>query len=239
MTNILVIDDDIEFCETMESLVKRMGFSCMTANLISDGLAVLSSESIDIVLLDVRLPDGNGLDALQEIKKSDSDPEVIILTGQGDPDGAELAIEGGVWDYLLKPTSIKQTRLSLTRALRYREEKQVEKPLRLNLDNVTGKSEAMKRCYDIVAKAAGSNSQVLITGETGTGKELFARTIHENSNRLTFLSNGQQADAHQQSEENDGQHIAFSQGVNWVSRYDTHQAFRQGNCLGNLTRHCT
>lgn len=183
MTTILVIDDDIEFCETMESLVSRMGFSCIKAHLLEKGLAVLSETEVDIVLLDVRLPDGNGLEALPEIKKAGSDPEVIILTGQGDPDGAELAIQGGVWDYLLKPSSIKQTRLSLSRALKYREEKRAETPVSLKLEQIVGNSPAMLRCYDVIAKAAGSSSQVLVTGETGTGKELFARTIHENSSR--------------------------------------------------------
>ncbi|WP_300670785.1 sigma-54 dependent transcriptional regulator [Desulfoluna sp.] len=182
-TTILIIDDDIEFCETMESLVRRMEHRCFTAHTLKEGSDYLEGHSVDVVFLDVRLPDGNGLTALPLIKKAPSEPEVIILTGQGDPDGAELAIQGGVWDYLVKPTSIKQTRLSLSRALKYREEKQAETPVALNLDNIIGASPSMKKCFDLVAKAAVSNSQVLITGETGTGKELFARTIHENSPR--------------------------------------------------------
>ncbi|BCS98092.1 Fis family transcriptional regulator [Desulfoluna limicola] len=183
MTTILIIDDDIEFCETMESLVRRMDHRCVTAHTLKEGTDYLEGHGVDVVFLDVRLPDGNGLTALPAIKKSSSEPEVIILTGQGDPDGAELAIQGGVWDYLVKPTSIKQTRLSLSRALKYREEKRAETPVALNLDNIIGSSPAMRKCFDLVAKAAVSNSQVLITGETGTGKELFARTIHENSPR--------------------------------------------------------
>lgn len=183
MTTILIIDDDIDFCETMESLVGRMDFKCITANTLKEGIDFLEAREVDVVFLDVRLPDGNGLEALPMIKQAPSEPEVIILTGQGDPDGAELAIQGGVWDYLVKPTSIKQTRLSLTRALKYREEKRAESPVALNLDNIIGSSPAMRDCFDLVAKAAVSNSQVLITGETGTGKELFARTIHENSPR--------------------------------------------------------
>ncbi|MCG8472862.1 MAG: sigma-54 dependent transcriptional regulator [Desulfobacterales bacterium] len=183
MTTILIIDDDIDFCETMESLVGRMSHHCITANTLAQGMEALENKRVDVVFLDVRLPDGNGLEALPAIKKASSEPEVIILTGQGDPDGAELAIQGGVWDYLVKPTSIKQTRLSLTRALKYREEKRAEVPVALKLDNIIGTSRAMRACFDLVAKAAVSNSQTLITGETGTGKELFARTIHENSPR--------------------------------------------------------
>jgi two-component system NtrC family response regulator len=78
---------------------------------------------VDVVFLDVSLPDGNGLEALAEIKFLADSPEVIILTGRGDADGAELAIQGGVWDYLLKPSPIKETMLALERALKYRDGK--------------------------------------------------------------------------------------------------------------------
>ncbi len=184
MSNILIIDDDPEVCTTMESLVTRMDYACLTANSLSDGLEKLAGNDVDVVFLDVRLPDGDGLSALSHIKDAPSRPEVIILTGKGDPDGAELAIQGGVWDYLVKPTPIKQTRLTLKRAMEYRAEKQTKKGLvALNTDGVVGQSPAMRKCFDIVAMAAESTFSVLITGETGTGKELFARTIHNNSGR--------------------------------------------------------
>ncbi len=184
MTKILVIDDDIEFCETMESMIRRLEYDFSAAHTISSGLSRLSEESFDLVFLDVRLPDGNGLDALPRIKTGQDSPEVIILTGQGDPDGAELAIRGGVWDYLLKPCSIKQTRLTLSRALKYRSEKCRSAPRpELDLSAVVGISPGIKKCKETVAQASKANSQVLITGETGTGKELFAGTIHANSAR--------------------------------------------------------
>ncbi len=184
MSYILIIDDDPEVCNTMESLVTRMEYSCLTANSLTEGLEKLAGNDVDVVFLDVRLPDGDGLNALSQIKDAPSRPEVIILTGKGDPDGAELAIQGGVWDYLVKPTPIKQTRLTLKRAMEYRAEKQTKKGLvALNTDGVIGKSPAMRKCFDVVAMAAESTFSVLITGETGTGKELFARTIHNNSGR--------------------------------------------------------
>jgi two-component system NtrC family response regulator len=184
MSNILIIDDDPEVCTTMESLVTRMAYSCFTANSLTEGLETLADHDVDVVFLDVRLPDGDGLSALAQIKDAPSRPEVIILTGRGDPDGAELAIQGGVWDYLVKPTPIKQTRLTLKRAMEYRAEKQTKKGLvALNTDGVIGKSPAMRKCFDMVALAAESAFSVLISGETGTGKELFARTIHNNSGR--------------------------------------------------------
>ncbi|GAU07787.1 sigma-54-dependent transcriptional regulator [Desulfoplanes formicivorans] len=184
MSRILVIDDDIQVCETMHSLISRMQLTCENAQTLTQGLERLEAAAFDVVFLDVHLPDGDGLDALPTIKEAPSKPEVIILTGKGDPDGAELAIKGGVWDYLVKPSPIKNIMLTLNRVLAYRKEKKRQKPpMALNLEHVIGKSPVMRACFDLVAQAAQCDSNVLITGETGTGKELFARTIHANSLR--------------------------------------------------------
>ena len=185
MALILIIDDDTNFCETMESLIQRMGHTCLKAFNLEQGTEILTSQDVDILLLDVRLPDGNGLLRLPQIKeKSLSDPEIFIITGLGDPDGAEAAIREGVWDYIVKPTSVKQTKLSLTRALKYREEKKNKKQtVAMDLDHIIGNSPIIKQCFENLTQAAISNAPVLITGETGTGKELFANTIHRNSVR--------------------------------------------------------
>nr|WP_211922245.1 sigma-54 dependent transcriptional regulator [Desulfolutivibrio sulfodismutans] len=168
----------------MAALAARMGLTCDAAATLAQGLARLSGAPFGVVLLDVGLPDGNGLTALPRIKALDDAPEVIILTGLGDPDGAELAIQAGVWDYLVKPSSIKEIMLRLSRALAYREQKrQGQGPLALDLTGVVAESPAMRPCLDAAAAAAASQAAVLITGETGTGKELFARCIHANSAR--------------------------------------------------------
>jgi two-component system NtrC family response regulator len=184
MSRVLVIDDDPELRETMCSLATRMGLECETAGALADGLRCLEESEFDVVLLDVRLPDGDGLQALPRIKNAACAPEVIILTGKGDADGAELAIQGGVWDYLLKPSAVGQTMFSLSRALKHREEKRAARsPVALNLEGVIGAGPKMRPLFDLVAQAARSDSSVLITGETGAGKELFGRTIHANSSR--------------------------------------------------------
>jgi len=184
MSTILVIDDDQEIRDTFQSLSRRMHYNFLGAGTLSEGLALVRSEAVDVVLLDIRLPDGNGLDSLPDIRRGDNPPEVIILTGLGDPDGAEMAISGGAWDYLVKPAPIKQTMLSLTRALKYHKEKgQDVSTVSLRREAIIGSSPRMEASLDLVAQASRLTGPVLITGETGTGKELMARTIHLNSPR--------------------------------------------------------
>jgi len=182
--DILIIDDDPEIRGTMAALAARMNLTCAAAGTLAEGLDRLARERFGVALLDVGLPDGDGLAALPRIRALPDAPEVIILTGTGDPDGAELAIQAGVWDYLVKPSSIKEIMLRLSRALAYREQKrQGQAPLALALTGVVAESPAMRPCLDQAAAAAASQAAVLITGETGTGKGLFARLIHQNSAR--------------------------------------------------------
>ncbi len=181
MADVLIIDDDELICDALASVVKRMGHTADYALTIKDGLKHASSKKFDVVFLDVRLPDGNGLAALPELRRTLSAPEVIIITAEGDPDGAELAIKSGAWDYLEKPASIDQMRLPLVRALQYREGKEIGNPaVALDREGIVGDSPPMKRCLDLLAQAGNSKANVLIEGETGTGKELFARAVHNN-----------------------------------------------------------
>jgi len=184
VARILIIDDDFEVCETMESLITRLAHECAAAYTLEEGLRLAREDQYDVIFLDVRLPDGNGLDILPDIMALPDPPEVIILTGKGDPDGAELAIKGGVWDYLLKPSSVREISLTLGRALKYHEEKAGRNTEgSLDLSGVVGESPGIKASFNLLAQAARSDSNVLITGQTGTGKELFASTIHHNSKR--------------------------------------------------------
>lgn len=182
--NILIIDDDEGFCYVLSHLVEHHGHRAVSAHLLQEGLDRLASQPFDLVFLDVNLPDGHGLDALKSIKMSPSLPEVIIITSKGDIDGAEFAIQSGAWDYIQKPSTLKEISLPFLRALQYRQEKHAAAPAAATrVDGIIGKSPVIKSCLDQVVQAARSEASVLITGETGTGKELFAQAIHKNSAR--------------------------------------------------------
>lgn len=187
MADILIIDDDDSICYSLSRLVKRLGHEATSASTIADGLEKLPSKPFDLVFLDVRMPDGNGLELLSGIQGISSRPEVIIMTGFGDPDGAELAIKSGAWDYIEKGASSKEILLSLTRALEYRKEKlcgaHSGTVTVLEREDIIGASPATRACLELVAQAAQSDAGVLVTGETGTGKELIAQAIHRNSAR--------------------------------------------------------
>jgi len=184
MAQILLIDDDATLRETFGALVGRMGHAFTWAGSLADGRRALAAGPTDVVLLDLRLPDGYGLDLMPEIKAAPGAPEVIIITGQEDPEGAALAIKSGAWDYIQKPLTPHRVSLPLTRALEYRDQKAARRPRTvLKREAIVGSGPAMEACLDLVAQAADSDAAVLITGETGTGKELFARAIHANSRR--------------------------------------------------------
>ena len=119
MSNVLIIDDDAAICQMLELMVRQLGHEAHSTQTLNQGMAVVSNNAFDLVLLDVNLPDGNGLDLIEQINQSPSNPEVIIMTGLEDPDGAALAIENGAWDYLPKTTPKKALNLSMLRVLEY------------------------------------------------------------------------------------------------------------------------
>jgi two-component system NtrC family response regulator len=184
MANVLIIDDDQSLNSMLAEMVTRMGHQPTTAFNLKKGIRIAGSQPFDVVFLDVWLPDGNGLDALPVISSTPSHPEVIIITADGDPGGAETAINSGAWDYIEKPDSLSDIKLPLIRALQYREARKASRPpVALKLDGIIGSSAPFKSCIDQVAEAAASEANVLITGETGTGKDLFAWAVHNNGAR--------------------------------------------------------
>ena len=185
MAKVLIIDDDQTLCEMLRTNVSRIGHAVQCAFSLDEGLRDARKSAWDVVFLDVKLPDGNGLDALPAIRSVISNPEVIIFTGEGDPDGAQTAIQRGAWDYVEKPTSVSAMMLPLMRALEYRSAKHRKKVSLAKRGGIIGGSPEIEKCLSVVADAAESGKEVLIVGESGTGKELFARAVHENSGRAS------------------------------------------------------
>lgn len=184
MACILIIDDDAYMSEMLCTLVKQMGHEADLAPTLKEGFQLAASGNYDVIYLDVRLPDGSGLNFLPRLQQVKSSPEVIIITAFGDSDGAETAIKFGAWDYIEKASSIAMLTLPLVRALQYRAEKKKNRtPVVLKRENIIGSSPKMLACLEALATVAASDMSVLVVGETGTGKELFSRAIHENSAR--------------------------------------------------------
>ncbi|MCG8470392.1 MAG: sigma-54 dependent transcriptional regulator [Desulfobacterales bacterium] len=185
MATILIIDDDRGMNGMLVDLISSIGHDTRSATTLSQGIALLDQAPCDVVFLDVMMPDGSGLDRIQEIRKKPSAPEVIIMTGVGNADGAEMAIKCGAWDYLPKPLSPKEIILALKRVLQYHESEKRQSAAQIPCDTkgIVGSGPLLTACLSRLSQAARTDASVLITGETGTGKELFVRCLHANSSK--------------------------------------------------------
>lgn len=184
MAKVLIIDDDQGMCKMLSRKIRSMGHEAVCSLTLEDGINKTKTDLYDVVYLDVHLPDGDGIDALPEFRKASPSTEVIIITGLGDHKGAESAIRNGAWDYIEKPTTVNLMVLPMVRALQYKEASITAEPqLITKRDGIVGNSPGITESLHQVAQVAKSDANVLINGETGTGKELFAWAIHQNSSR--------------------------------------------------------
>src|SRR5580658_9649716 len=187
--SILVVDDEAEIREGLEALLTSEDFQVTLAETGESGLQKLEERPFDLMLLDVSLPDRNGIELLREIHRRDPLVSVILITAYGSIDMARAAFKSGALDYITKPWSNDELIAQVSLAIegrRLREENvQLKRALkqRYNFPSIIGKSEKMLAVLDLVTQVAPSRSTVLINGESGTGKEVIAKAIHSASPR--------------------------------------------------------
>jgi DNA-binding NtrC family response regulator len=187
--SILVIDDEAEIREGLELLLKTDGYQVTMADTGQSGLARLGEHPYDLLLLDVSLPDRNGIELLKDIRRQNPNLPIVLITAYGSIEMARAAFKSGAMDYITKPWSNDELLAQVAQAVeahRLREENvQLKRALkqRFNFPNIIGKSEKMLTLFDLVAQVAPSRSTILISGESGTGKELIAKAIHSASTR--------------------------------------------------------
>jgi len=187
--SILVVDDESAIRENLELLLSDANYKVTLAENGTEGLKKLESEFFDLVLLDVMMPDKNGLEVLKEIHLSSPETAIIMITAFGTIENAVSAIRAGAADYVTKPWDNEKLLLDIRNGIQQRklqlENRELKKALkqRYGFSNIVGKSEKMLKIFDLVTQVAQSRSTVLIQGESGTGKELIAKAIHANSNR--------------------------------------------------------
>ena len=190
MKNILIIDDEDKLRGLLARIVKSEGFEVVEAADLKSGFKKLEQNDIDVVLCDVKLPDGNGVDFLQKIKTNFPLTEVILLTAFGKISDGVQAMKNGAFDYIVKGDDNDKIIPLLYKAIEkvqlQKKVKQLEKRIsdKYSFDTIIGKSKALEQVIELAKKVAKTDSTVLLTGETGTGKEVFAQAIHENSNRV-------------------------------------------------------
>ncbi len=181
MANILIVDDDELFSIGLADVLESEGHRTFYAPTLAEGRKFAQSRDMDLIFLDLQLPDGFGMDMLSYLKNLSNSPEIIVITGKLEEENAEIAIRKGAWDFVKKSSTQLEMKHSCMRALEYRDKRLALEPV--YREGIIGSSPALKRCLEEMASAAKSQAEVLFLGETGTGKELFASALHANSPR--------------------------------------------------------
>jgi len=177
---VLVVDDEADIRELLELTLLRMGLAVESAASVAEAHALLRAKQFDLCLTDMRLPDGEGLDLVRHIGENCKDLPVAVITAYGSAENAVAALKAGAFDYLSKPVSLEDLRTLVKSALKLAQPPFAAKPAGHQL---LGESAAMQRAREMIHKLARSQAPVYISGESGSGKELAARLIHEQGAR--------------------------------------------------------
>lgn len=183
MARVLVVDDEALMRTMAQVICNRLGHEALLAGSIAEALR-LGREPVDVVLLDVWLPDGNGLECQADFAHLPGSPDVVIITGNSDGDAAEAALRSGAWEFLTKPLQMRDIEQCLRHVLQFRQHRPPStEALVVDSGHILGSGPGMSRALKLLAQAAKSEVNVLLRGETGVGKELFARALFRNSAR--------------------------------------------------------
>jgi DNA-binding NtrC family response regulator len=186
---VLIIDDEAAIRESLQTLLELEGYEVECAADAEAGLARIAERAFDLILLDLALPDRNGLEVLSELRGQDLPVPVIMITAYGTVENAVKAMQAGAANFVQKPWDneklLADVRTVIGRSKAEEENVQLKRALkqRYNFENIVGKSEPMLKIFDLVAQVAPSRSTILLQGESGTGKELIAKAVHLNSPR--------------------------------------------------------
>ena len=186
---LLLVDDDKQLLESMADWLRDEGLQVDTSGGCAEALEQLRQKTYELLLVDVRLQDGDGFDLLEQVKRTYPESHVVMMTGYGDADAAVEALRAGAADYLTKPLIGDELLLSIERAFTQRQVLEENTQLRKQLDkhhalgNIVGQDPGMLKVFDMVTSIADTKATVLITGESGTGKSMIARAIHRQSGR--------------------------------------------------------
>src|SRR5690554_2937676 len=183
---ILIIDDEENICLSLTNILEDEGYDCYSHQDPRKGLEFVADELPEVVLLDVSMPNINGLEVLEQIKKIDPGIEVIMISGHSGIGEAVKAIKLGAYDFLEKPLSLPKVKISVKKALEFSNISREYERLRSSYSaqfNLIGNSQEITDLRKLIEKVAPSNAKVLIRGESGTGKELIAYAIHNQSQR--------------------------------------------------------
>ncbi len=189
METILIVDDEKNYLLVLEALLAPEGYEIITTDKADKALGVVRDSDLDLVITDMKMPGMSGMELLEAIKEIDPDLPVIMMTAYGSIEMAVEAMKKRAYDYITKPFQNEELKLTVRKALdNYRlikENRLLKKALsdRFRYGNIVGKSKPMLRIYDLIEKVADSKASVLITGPSGTGKELIAKAIHFSSSR--------------------------------------------------------
>ncbi len=183
---LIIADGDLT--DGVAQLLISIGHRVDVVGNLAKGWEAAAQKNAEVVALASKLDGGDGLALLPRLKQLPHKPEVVVVTAVADPKAAEFALRNGAWDYLLVQSNPEPIAASIDQALQYRKEQKGEQPpAPVKREKIIGNSPGMKHCLQLLGQAAASDANVLITGETGTGKELFARAIHSNSPRSRAL----------------------------------------------------